>query len=167
MKYKYKKAFLFIQFFALAVIYVSMIVIAYRITNNERILGKIIFGALGLYLVMVTTYSKEFLMRYVELLDNSIRFNSFRLKDVKMKKAVSFNIRYQDVLSVDVRTIPLIGIWGIQINAKNLPHKMTLSFCFHNHIELYKKLCGYIEQYNPNAYIDSRLKDYIERCKHG
>ena len=80
-----------------------------------------------------------------------------------MKSAVSFSVKYVDVLGIEARHIPLIGVWAIKINARNLPNKITVSFCFHKHKEMFMNLCKLIKQHNPNAYIDSRLTKYLER----
>ena len=111
-------------------------------------------------------FTGEYTNKYVELFDENVRFNSFRFKDVRMKKAIAFSVKYEDIISVNVRTLPIIGIWAISIKAKNLPQRVTVSFCFKNHRKFYDSLCKHVENKNPNAYIDKRLKEYIERKKH-
>ena len=163
MKYNYKKSMLVLQWIILACLYVTMIGLVYCFGANERFLKKAVWGAGGFFFFMVATYSKEFTNRYVELQDNSIRFNSFRFKNVKMKNTVSFGVNYEDVLAIDIRKLPLIGIWAISINAKSLPQKITISFCFIKHKELYSNLCKLVKQHNSSAYIDSCLVEFLER----
>ncbi len=164
MKYYYKKSAVFLQFLILALIYIIMIFFSYYILNvNERVLKRFIFGGAGIFVAMMSMYFGEFTNRYVEFLETSIHFNSFRFKDIKMRHAINFNVKYEDVFSIETRKIPLIGVWAIYINAKNLPHKITISFCFRNYAELFDNLQKKVKLYNPNAYIDELLLDYCRR----
>ncbi len=156
MKYKYSKIAILIQYIIFALFDVLLIVFAaYLEPNNPRFMAKIIFGLTGIFIFMVFNYSKEMINKYVMLYDEYIHFNSFRFKG--NQKSSSINVRYEDILSFDVKTFPLIGVWAIQINAKNFPQKITVSFCFCKHKELYYRLCKSVKQKNPKVYIDERL----------
>lgn len=68
--------------------------------------------------------------------------------------ALSFNVIYEDVFQLGVRKLPLIGIWAITVNAKYLPHAITVSWCFSNHRELIENLYKSVKEHNPEAYIE-------------
>lgn len=163
MKYPYRKTALCIQVLFCVLFSISVIAFFYFVGGaSKKYVVECSFGVLGLFVVFYVKFGNEMLNKYVELLDDSIRFNAFRFKDIKMKNAVSFNVNYEDIWSVESKRLPIVGIWAISVNAKNLPHKMTISFCFAKHKELIRNLCSYAKQYNPEAYIDPRVTTYIE-----
>lgn len=167
MKYKYSKLAIYSQYAGILLFDLLAIGLVFFLEPNDRKFQiKMIVGILGIAFFMIGLYDKEFRQRYVELTDEYVRFNSFRFKDVRMKKAIAFSVKYEDIISVNVRTLPIIGIWAISIKAKNLPQRVTVSFCFKKHKEFYDYLCKHVENKNSNAYIDKRLKEYIEREKH-
>ncbi len=161
MKYNYKRSIIFLQWLTLALSYVIMIGFVYLLGANEKFLKKAILGAVGFFVIMVTTYSKEFLNRYVELHNNYVHLNSFRFKDVRQKNALSFNIKYEDIFSIEAKMLPLIGVVGIKITARNLPKKLTITASISKHKDLFKKICIYAKDYNPKVYIDEKLEKYI------
>lgn len=160
MKYKYSRIAIFIQFLIFALADFWLIFLAsYLNPDNPRFMSKIVGGFAAIFIFMVSAYGKEMIKKHVMLHNEYVCFNSFRFKGDR--KASSVNVRYEDILSFDVKTLPLIGVWAVQINAKNLPEKMTVSFCFCKHKELYRKLCEAVKERNPKVYIDNRLEKKI------
>lgn len=160
MKYSYKKSACIGQFILVFCFSMLLLILAFFILDLS--LRTTIRTGLGLVIINIVFYSKyykEYFEKYVELLENSVRFNSFRFKG-KMD-VLSLNVTYEDVFQLGVRTLPLIGIWAITVNAKNLPHAITVSWCFSNHKELIENLYKSVKEHNPEAYIDSRLLEYI------
>lgn len=167
MKYKYSKiAFICCAMVTGFISFALLFFYGYIIGAEEDQYLKVFFICSIFFAFCVFMFTGEYTNKYVELFDESVRFNSFRFKDVRMKKAIAFSVKYEDIISVNVRTLPIIGIWAISIKAKNLPQRVTVSFCFKKHREFYYNFCKRVENKNPNAYIDKRLKEYIERKKH-
>ena len=80
-----------------------------------------------------------------------------------MRNVVSINVKYEDVFSITSKKIPLIGLWGIKIKARNLPHEITLSVCFCKHKKLFKVICDEVKLHKPDIYIDSSIQEYLEK----
>lgn len=163
MKYKYSLILYTLQFVFVLFMEYALLLAIYKFNNDLQFMLKTFFGAILLLFTIYSLYFKEFANKSVELTETCINFNSFRFKDVKMKNSVSFGVKYADIFSIEARHIPLIGTWAIKINARNLPHKMTVSFCFKKHKDLYGNIIRLVMQHNPNAYIDNRLKRYAEK----
>lgn len=163
MVYKYRRISIFIQILVCAVWDFALICFAYFLDTNGKFFTKILFGIPAITFVIWASFIKEILDRQIEFTPNYVRFNSFRLKNVMMKSTISFNVNYENILSIEAKKMPLVGIYGINISAKNLPQKIIINFNFRNHKNLYKEMCTFANQYNPNVYIDNRLQDYIER----
>ena len=113
------------------------------------------------YTGFISTYYNEYKNRYVSFFDEYVHFNSFRFR--KKVQPVSLNLKYEDIWSVTARRLPLIGFWAVRINGKNLPHTITLSFCFCKHKEMYTELCNLTKLHNPNVHIDSSLEKYVKK----
>ncbi len=165
MRYNYSKlAFVCTWTLLCLIMLFIQMSIGFFIGADQKTKNEVFFGIIGLFLACALIYGKEYFERYVEITDEYARFNSFRFK---MKRhPISLNIRYEDFWSIEPRRLPIIGIWGIRINARNLPHKLTVPFFFCKHKELYGNLCAHVKLHNPDAYIDSRLEKYIEENKY-
>lgn len=162
MKYSYKKSACIGQFILVFLFSMLLLILVFFIFDLS--LKRTIRTGLGLVILHIVFYSKyykEYFEKYVELHEDSVRFNSFRFKG-KMD-TLSLSVTYEDVFQLGVRKLPLIGIWAITVNAKYLPHAITVSWCFYNHKELFEKLYKSVKEHNPDAYIDSRLLEYIGR----
>ena len=162
MKHQYRKSLTYIQWISTALLFALALFICWLLGINEKTLLKTGVGCFGLLIVQYVRFSREMLNRYVELYDDHILFNSFRFRDVKMKPAVSLNVNFEDIWSIEAKTLPIIGIWAISVEGSNLPHKVTLSFCFEKHKELTRNLCDSVNKHNSKVFIDPRLTEYIK-----
>lgn len=112
MKYSYKKSACIGQFILVFLFSMLLLILVFFIFDLS--LGTTIRTGLGLVITNIVFYSKyykEYFEKYVELLEDSVRFNSFRFRG-KMD-ALSFNVIYEDVFQLGVRKLPLIGILAI------------------------------------------------------
>ncbi len=166
MKYKYRKLAALGEWLSVGLILIIAIVVIVLTSPDKTIEAETLLGGIGMYFAFVIIYSGELIRKYIELFDEHAHFYSFRFKNIKLRNTVSFNVKYKDILNISARRLPVIGIWGIKVTAKNLPHAVTLSFCFCNHNEMYDNLCKFAKQHNPNVYIDSRLTEFLERKRH-
>lgn len=159
MKYKYSRFMILLQW-SLVFVYAALWpCFFYLIGKDIAWIQKNSIVVTVFILVFISIYNGEYMNRYVEISDDYIRFNSFRFK--RMKKVLSLNVRFDNFYSIEARTLPLFGLWGIRINAKDIPHPITVSFCFSKHKKLYRTLCAQVKQHNPKVYIDEKLEKYI------
>ncbi len=158
MKYRYRFSMYFVQMF-LGYLVVLLMFFIIRLIDKDF---QGLWGATLIFIGSVAMYYKEYRKKYVELDETSMKFYSFRFRDITKKRALVFDVKYKDIYGLGVRSLPLIGVWAIVVEAKYLPHGMTISFCFKKHKELWRNLCRIVKEHNPDAYIDSRLEKYCE-----
>ena len=161
MKYCYSKILYSLQFVLVAIMGYALIFLVYKSNNDIVFMRKMLLGSTGYFVLMYFMFSKEFFNKSVELDETCAKFNSFRFKSIKMKDPVFFGVKYVDILSIESRRIPLLGVWAIKIHAKNLPQKISVSFCFKNHKKLFAELIKSAKQNNPNVYVDEHLVNYV------
>lgn len=162
MRYKYSKFAFVCSYIILGVVVLSAVLLYGVLIGAEKSQHIKAFSMSSVAFVAFTSmYAHEYWNRYVEMSDEHIRFNSFRVR--KIKNVVSLNIKYEDIFSIKSRKIPLIGLWAIKINARTLPHEITLSFCFCEHKKMFKAICDEAKQHKPDIYIDSYLQNYLEK----
>ncbi len=162
MKYSYRTSMFFVQMFLGYLVTLPVLFVLYLVDRDMPYILKLSLGALGIMVFTTATFYKEYKNKYVEMLDGYVRFNSFRFRDATQKKSISFNVKHKDIYGLGVKALPLIGVWAIVVEAKYLPHGITISFCFQKHKELCLNLCRIVKEHNPEAYIDSRLEKYCE-----
>lgn len=166
MKYKYKKMSWFLQWLFIVLVCALMILFYYLNGTSERTLYKMIGGGTGLLLLFFFRYTGDYLNKYVELQEEVIRFNSFILRKAGTTRSITYNVRYEDIISVECRTIPIIGLYAIYIVGKNLPSKIPITLSFSKHRDLCRNLCATIKLRNPRAYVDPRIDKYCERANY-
>lgn len=160
MKYRYSKLWFSLQIFFVACLGYAVIFLVYKFNNDIVFMRKMLLGSTGYFILTYFMLSKEFFNKSVELNETYAEFKSFRFKSVKMKDPVFFGVKYADILSVESRRIPVFGVWAIKIHAKNLPQKISVSFCFKKHKELFAELIKSAKLHNPDVYIDEHLAEY-------
>jgi len=160
MKYRYSK-FAFISISVVVCAAVMLLLYLYGVMINaekEKFIKVFVICFLFFFIVMFG-YSSEYNNRYVEIFDEYIRFNSFRFK--RLRNIVSVNIKYDDIISIKSKSLPVIGLLAIKINAKNIPHEITLSICFKDHKKMFKNICRSISEHNKDVIIDSYLNEHF------
>lgn len=162
MKYSYKISMFFAQMFLGYLVTLPVLFVLYLVDRDIPYILKLSLGALGIMVFTTAAFYKEYKNKHIEMLESYVRFNSFRFRDATQKKALVFNVKYKDIYGLGVKALPIIGVWAIVVEAKYLPHGITISFCFKNHKELCRNLCRIVKEHNPDAYIDSRLEKYCE-----
>ena len=160
MKYRYSiLAFICNTVLVGAVVMLLLYLFGVLINADKEKIIKVFIICPAFYAAVMIGYSSEYTDRYVELYDNYIRFNSFRFK--RVRNTVSFNIKYEDVISIKTKSFPIIGLCAVKIKAKNFPHEITLSICFCKHKELYREICQNVVEYNEDINIDKSLQKLI------
>lgn len=155
--YKYRKSFFIIGCLFVQLLLVLIVAFGENIGVSEKGLTKALVGGTGFLVVFLGIYSGEYFNRYVEIADEYVRFNSFRFK--MMKNTISLNVRYEDVLSVEAKKLPIIGIYGLKLRVKNFGHTIVITHSFCKHKELFSELCKRVKNANPNVFIENIVKE--------
>lgn len=79
------------------------------------------------------------------------------------KKVYNFNVKYENILSLEATMIPLLGIYKVKANAKSLPADIPVTWCISRHNKMYAKLCENARKGNPKVYIDDKLIKYLAK----
>lgn len=163
MRYKYSKIwFTILCVFGLVLEFLMLWIYFSEELYNDT--GKMFLIALPcVSLFMFIGSMNEYLKRYVEFLDESVKFNSFRI--AKAGKVMSPVFRYENITSIESSYLPVIGVWKVKVNAKGFEYSVPISFCFNNYIELCEKLCDLVKEHNPDVYIDSRIVRLMDKKK--
>ena len=160
MKYRYSKiAFISISVLVCAVVMLLLYMYGVLVNADKDRFIKVFMICTAFFAVVMMGYSSEYNNRYVEIFDEYIKFNSFRFK--RFRNIISLNIRYEDIISIKSKSLPLFGLWAIKINAKNIPHEITLSICFKDHKNMFKNICRSVGEHNKDVIIDSYLNEHF------
>lgn len=162
MKYKYRLGLYVLNMMSVTLFVILGFLIVGLITNVPMTsINRVFVTIIPFSFAMCLTYMSEYKNRYVEMLDDHMYLNSFRFKGRRHPR--SLNVKYEDMWYIEARRLPLIGVWAIRINAKFLPHKVTISYCFKNSSQLYAELCEKARLFKPDVYIDDRLTEYLNK----
>ncbi len=159
MKYKFKKICLAFLWLLSIIPAGSLLMYFYLIDNDIKWTMKMIVTLFGFFTVFISLYSGEYLNRYVEFNENYVTFNSYRIA----RKVRHFNVKYEDILSLEATMIPIIGIYKVKVKAKNVPWSIPVTWCISHHNEMYAKLCKNARKGNPKVYIDDKLIEYLAK----
>ena len=86
MKYCYSKLWYSLQILFIACLGYAVIFLIYRYDNDIVFMRKMLLGSTGYFVLMYFILLKEFFYKSVELNETCVNFNSFRFKNIKMKK---------------------------------------------------------------------------------
>lgn len=162
MKYKYRVGLYVLNMMTAELSVVLMFLIIGLVTNEPiATIYRVLMSILPFLFVMCFMFMGEYKNRYVETFDDYMHLNSFRFKGWRHPR--SLNVKYEDMWYIEAKCLPLIGVWAIRINAKFLPHKVTISYCFKNSSQLYAELCEKARLFKPDVYIDDRLTEYLNK----
>lgn len=164
MKFRNKASLVLLKWsfaFLLPILLVILLDGGYDLTDRSDIRslnkGFIFFVAFSSFYVI------EELKKYIIINDDHVYFNLFKFKKIKIMKNSSFGVRYEDIIGIDSKFIPVLGLVSIKINAKNIPERIKISFAFSKHKKLYSEIVKKSKIYNPDVYIDSKLEEYLKQ----
>ncbi len=161
MKYRYSKlAFICSWLLVGSIVMLLLYLFGILINASEDKFIKVFMICPAFYISVMMGYYSEYSNRYIELFDDYIKFNSFRFK--RLRNVISLKIRYEDVIGIKSKSLPLIGLYAIKICAKNIPHDITLSICFKGHKKMFKNICRSVSEHNNNVIFDSYLEEHFK-----
>ena len=170
-RYKYKKSMFWLIIIGLiifTVVFEFTTDFTSNLSESEKVdlhrsnLGFAAFMLSGL----VAAVSPQYFKRYVEFRETSILFNSFTLKSrVRGADPKAFNvpILYENITRIEAKFLPVLGLYKIIVNGKNIFEPIQVTWCMEKKNELFFNICVYAKRFNPNVSIDPKLKDYLER----
>ena len=160
MKYKYRKSL----FWGLRVLlFITMWIVGFIM--SESLLMGLILSAVINFMLFITEVKKSS-EKYIELHNETIRFSNHgyghRYARGFKIPCVTFDVRYKDIFIIKAKKLPLIGIWQIVLDANEKKYKIKIYPHYFDFKDLYINICKKVKEHNPEAYIDSRLLDYID-----
>ena len=160
MKYRYSQIISALNWLtSFAIVSIFNIVLYAFIFHSYSTFRKNVIISIVMYIAMVIGYNKEYRERYVELKDDYAVINSFRIA----RKVRSFNINYEDIISIDTKSLPVIGVYAFIIKAKNIPWKIRITWRMCKFKELAAILYKKTAATNETEYIDIKFKEMAEK----
>lgn len=141
MKYRYKTVLLIVVWI-IAIIFTAYILYIYVLnsenynpfTDKHQRTALAFPLLIALYLSILTD---GYMKKSVTIEDKYFHFNNFKLFQ-KRTPINSLNIRYEDIYSIEAKTLPIIGVVKITIRANHYPKKIVLSCFMQRHLELFE-----------------------------
>lgn len=161
MKSEYKKSILFLQEVVLFAIGIGMALLFWRGRYDTDSFKRTLVGGIGLMIAFFAVFFAEYFNRYVELGESCAKFNSFRV--TKGKKAMNMNVCYENILAIDSKRMPLLGIYKVVVRAKNMPGSIPITPVMSHYWKLVTQLCDLAKKYNPHVNISDDLLEEIEK----
>lgn len=159
MKYRYSRMAIVLQALLIIGILALAIFLCYMSNEDIKYLKKMLV-IIPCYLITgYFLWSKEYFNRFAEFHDEYITFNSFRIS----KKVRDFNVRYEDILSLEAKVFPLVGIYRVRVRCKNVPWQIPVIFFMKKHNELFARLYSTAKAHNPSVYFDQKAIQILER----
>lgn len=137
MKYIYSRLAIAFEWFLLIGMVALMLLLKYIRDGDIRFTRKMIITLYGFLITCWSLWGKEYLNRFVEFHDEYVCFNSFRFG----KTVRDLNVRYEDILSLEAKVFPLVGIYRVRVRCKNVPWQIPVIFFMKNIMSF---LLGYI-----------------------
>lgn len=159
MKFIYSRLAIAIEWLLLIGFAAVLLLLFYIQDNDIKFTKKMTIFFIGYFAVFWILYGKEYINRFVEFHDEYVCFNSFRVG----KAVRNFNVRYEDILSLDAKVIPLVGIYRVRVRCKNVPWQIPVMFFMKNHNELFARLYSAAKAHNPNISLDEKAIRRLER----
>lgn len=149
-KYYYSRTYYFMTSLIIPIIISIIIFFAIDATRDYY---KLFFTIIVFFVTPTIACAKSYLSRYVEFFDEYIHFDSWGVFEAK--RIVTLNVRYENIYKIGVSKIPIFGIWKIKVYVKDLDYAIPIHICINKHLEVYKKICDNVRQFNPNVSIKS------------
>lgn len=158
--YKYSRVSFVIQMVLIIGLIALLLFICYKF-NIERFAYRSVF--LVLLLIISIPFVISVYKRKIILKDEIIHFISFFDSIYTSRKERDFSVKYVDIKSIELKKVFIPQKASLKIKVKNRSKLIFIEFNMVNHKELFEDLCYRVKQQNPDAYIDKRIYQYIER----
>ena len=154
MTYRFNKPFIILYIVVSFTLCALLVLSLYLLGMNKK--QAMMYALLGLFFCVmawvrtIPIYNK----RYVQLTKDAIRFHYCFVK--RKSNAETLTVMYKDIQHIHFRKAPLINMYGILIEAKGYPYRISVSCCFEKRKELQDALVNHVRSANPDALITGR-----------
>lgn len=76
---------------------------------------------------------------------------------------MNMNVCYENILAIDSKRTPLLGIYKVVVRAKNMPGSIPITPVMSHYWKLVTQLCDLAKKYNPQVNISDDLLEEIEK----
>lgn len=162
MDYHYNRLLIIFNWLA-AYAFIALIVVLLTFARNESLTQNTEYFVLGFVFIVFFSifYSKEYYQRRVIIEDTNVIFQSFRIA----RKVRTICVKYENILSITARTLPVLGVLSISIKAKNVPWEIPVSWRITHHKTLFSQLCKQAKMHNQTVYIDEAIAPFWRTLK--
>lgn len=117
MKYKYSRSYYVFQVILGLVLgaVASLLMLKYFMPDDTMFRYKLIITEIIGVCAIISIGSRSWLNKFIELKENHIHFHSYQDGGV----IDNYDVKYEDIDSIYVKTLPLIGISRIDLHLKN------------------------------------------------
>lgn len=161
MKSKYKKSVLALQAifcFTMGICFALLFFYGRYHTESFR---KTLVRGIGVMMGLFLFTFAEYFNRYIKLDENCAKFNSYRV--IKGKKAMFLDVCYENIIAIDSKRLPAIGIYKVIIRAKNMPGSIPITPVMSHYWKLVAEICNRVQKHNPQVNISDDLLRELER----
>lgn len=159
MKYRYNTIVIFLNWTTAFAVSFLILCILYHISHSLNFFRRGLVSVIALEIFMIVGFNKEYQERYIEFKDEIVVFNSFRIAS----KVRTFNVKYEDIIRLHAKSLPILGIYAIVIKAKNIPWDIKVTWRMNKHKELFSTLCRKAFETKEVEFIDSNLITFLEK----
>lgn len=163
MKYNYRKSAVVYQWVSELLLIAGFIYLMYLDKCEIKRFVKNVTYAISLFLGINVMFAGEYLRRYVEFRDTYVCFNSFRMPRLTIKKPVTLNVPYSDILRIQVLKLPVIGVVRMKVITKDFYYGIPISFLFCKHNKMFAEFVKRATEFSPNVNIDDKLLKYLRK----
>lgn len=162
-KYKYGRCVLLVGGVGGYLICLGIVILIGVLRDQPVVFDRPYFWASGTYCGVMLLGIIEYSNKSVEFKENIICLNSVRAKSFRVGlKGNDYRLPYSDVWSISADKLPLIGIYRVKINGRNLPAEISINCCFSKHKQLFADFYRICKSKNPDIKFDSTLVEFAE-----
>lgn len=168
MKHKYRFSIFVVQFLVFSAISLAIFYFfSEQVKEMSHGRRRLDMALIMLPMVLTIFNFLENHGKYVETFSEHVKFNRFRFMSFNVSKVFYVDLRYENIISIESRKLPVIGIYKIIVHAKNFGKPISVPITISKYSELCYELCIKVKRFNSKAYIDSDLEEYVEKKRNG
>lgn len=164
MKYKYSRPYYVFQvILGLALgAAATLFILRYFTTNDTSFKCKLIITEIIGACVIIIFGSKSWLNKFVELKENHVHFHSYQDGET----VGNYDVKYENIAEIYVKTLPLIGISRIDLKLKN-GDIFEITNKFSRHKEMFCNLAHKLQNDKYLVELPPELKNLINKNTEG
>lgn len=161
--YKQSKLYLILRFLVFFIGYCVLIwFVIYASGFHGRYIYRFIGGSMSIFFFGVLMDYQKRCQKYISFFDKHMRINAYH-KNHAILKTKDLDIMYEDITSIRLRKIPVIGIIGIEIDANNHGNGILIHRFYKDFSDICRILYKQTIAFSQNVRVDSDVLDYLQR----